>query len=244
MATGFNIILPNGSVERTTTSTFEQRLSICNALLERWSKYCYDNWLSANANHPFSPQNKVKMFLSNLGYFLLTGSGGDDNRIVTRYKEVMNGKRQVPVSQCPEYVEDKMYGLIHTGGVGTLFARDQKAAFEEYMSAVDERVEQKYKRKPKRNKTIRTSVSDRYTAAKKNCSRPIERAVVNTDGQFQFDGKTYQIDMEHVKQYAPKQISEDEVLYDMDCVMCARNLDGTIQIYDQDYYPIDPQFIG
>lgn len=243
MATGYNIILPNGSVERTKASSYEQRLSICEQLIQKWQTYCYNNWMSVNADSPYSPQNKVKMFLSSLGYFLLTGECDDDNRIITRYKDVMNGKRQIPVSSCPDYIEDEMYGMIHSGGPQTQFSKSQSMAFDEYVRCIDENAERKYKRRPSKKRIKHSSSQNRISVATNNRSREIIRAVVNTDGQFIFESNKYQIDLTHVKQYAPKIINDEQSLYDMDCIMCAKSDDGLIEFYDQDYFPIDSTFV-
>lgn len=51
----------------------------------------------------FCGENKVKRFFSGLTYFLLLGN---TEGMVTNYKEMANGKREIPISSCPIQVED------------------------------------------------------------------------------------------------------------------------------------------
>lgn len=55
MATGYNVLLPNGSVSKVKAENTEQRLAICDTLLDKWRDYCEKNWLSVNYKNPFSP---------------------------------------------------------------------------------------------------------------------------------------------------------------------------------------------
>ena len=48
---------------------------------------------------------KTKRFLDGLAYFLL----GTTEGIVSQYKEVMNGRREIPISSCPTSFANMLY---------------------------------------------------------------------------------------------------------------------------------------
>lgn len=84
------------------------------------------NWISANHTDTFCGENKVKRFFSGLTYFLLLGDMED---VVTNYKDMMNGKREIPISSCPQ-IEDLVYG---TGTVLHGQTEESEAAFKKIM---------------------------------------------------------------------------------------------------------------
>ena len=46
---------------------------------------------------------------------MLNGGGTRKCGIVTDYKGMMNGKREIPASSCPSSIAERMYGTVHTG---------------------------------------------------------------------------------------------------------------------------------
>lgn len=78
-------------------------MATARELLSKWEPYCEKNWISVNHADTFCGENKVKRFFSGLTYFLLLGS---TEGMVTNYKEIMNGKREIPISSCPSQIED------------------------------------------------------------------------------------------------------------------------------------------
>lgn len=233
MATGYNIILPNGSVWKVKYSTDEDRERIVDELLKRWTPYCLSNWCSANADTPYSPENKVKMFLSSLGYFLLSGK---TDGVVTYYKDIMHGKREIPFSSCPNQIEDAAYSMTHNGA--PMIEKAQAESFNSFVQNLDERSEKIFGKKIPRVRKHTQTRYDRIAATKSaypTCS--IHRAVVDTEGNFLFNGRQYAIDMKLCKKYAPKETDIGE-LYDMDYVVCV-DAGGDVMFFDADFFRID-----
>lgn len=234
MATGYNVILPNRKQKHVIASTQQQRMKICNELIKKWEQYCEQNWITfIGGNDPYSPQNKVKLFLSSLGYFLLYGN---TDGIVTRYKDIVNRKRQLPVSSCPDYLQDGMYGSVHSGGSQTLYAKQQQRSFNTKLDALDYKAS-KYK-KPTKKKYTQTRY-DRVVAAKNDGAVDMNRHVVDSDGVFQLRDQIYSIDMSKCKSYASKDLGDGDIIYDMDYVISADMNDGSVRFYDANFNRID-----
>ena len=106
----------------------EERLATARELLSTWEPYCLKNWISVNHVDTFCGENKVKRFFSGLTYFLLLGS---TEGMVTNYKEMMNGKREIPISSCPSQIEDLVYG---TGSVLHPQGEQDETAFRKAMA--------------------------------------------------------------------------------------------------------------
>lgn len=51
--------------------------------------------------------------------------------MVTNYKEMMNGKREIPISSCPSQIEDLVYG---TGSILHPQNEQDEAAFRKAMA--------------------------------------------------------------------------------------------------------------
>ena len=71
---------------------------------------------------------------------------GNVEDIVTDYKEVMNGKREIPISSCPPAVENELYG---TG------CDPQTGADDTFFRSMTERLDEKAVKleRPKKKKT-------------------------------------------------------------------------------------------
>ena len=176
-------------------------------MLERWSDYCERNWLN-DGGDLFPPEKKVKLFLDGIAYFLLLGQ---TDGIVTGYKDLMNGKREIPVSSCPSYVENMLYA---SGASADEVSDEENRTFKMMCDELDERaakITQPKKKKPARTRQYQKYWSIRYA----NHGAEIKFANVDTDGYFVVNNKRYRVTSEA---YAPKQTKYGE-LYDMDRII-------------------------
>lgn len=229
VATGYNIFQPSGYVKNVQATTMEERLKVADDLLEKWQGYCESNWVSANSTSPFSPESKVKSFLSSLGYFLIMG-GTDD--IVTDYKQLMNGKREIPVSSCPSFIEDTVYGGIHVNS-NDLSKKAEGECFRGIMEKADYKVSKRYKTMPSRKPKRKTRFDRSEKLRREGGVKELIPAVVDTENVFHLGGATYCIDGEKCEKYSPKE-TKSGVLYDMDRVYCAVDGSGRTMFFDGD----------
>lgn len=237
MATGYNIILPNGSTYHTSTSSLQERLAVCNQLIQAWQEYCYKNWMSGG-DSPWSPENKVKNFLSSLGFFLMIDNS---EGVITRYKNAMNSKREIPVSSCPTYVGDYVYGLHHSCSPDSKFAKGEDESFNVMMEEIDGKVAKTFgkvirKKKPSPNYNKETRY-DRVCQARASGLVKFDRCVVNTDGEFEHQGTHWIINMESCPAYAGHGPDGDE--YAMTYVIVGQDKDGARHFYDEQFHWID-----
>lgn len=178
----------------------------------------------------FCGENKVKRFFSGLTYFLLLGN---TEGMVTNYKEMMNGKREIPISSCPSQIEDLVYG---TGSVLRSSPEDEAAMFEK--TTVEETPVKKGK------KTVTNEKAAKIKVLRKECGYDalISYCTVYTDNTFKYDGELYKIS-NTVEAYAPKKTALG-VLYDMDKIICVKCSDGRVCFYTANYDPIDSNLIS
>lgn len=177
----------------------------------------------------FCGENKVKRFFSGLTYFLLLG---DTEGMVTSYKDIMNGKREIPISSCPPQIEDLVYG---TGCMLHPQNEEEDGAFAK--DADEPPVPQKKGRKPvfsEREKKIRQMYKDCPGASISYC-------LVDTDNRFVYGGERYEIDAA-VEEYAPKHTALG-TLYDMDQILCLKMKDSSIRFYTTKYDPISESLV-
>lgn len=214
--TGYHVVDPGGHLLRLQAETFEERLEIVSRLVEKWADYCTRNWISSNVKEKWSPENKVKSFLDGLAYFLMQGRIGTDGDIVTDYKNIMNGKREIPVSSCPPSVANALYGwgfdprqgADDTGFTVMTEMLDEKAA----------KVERPKKKKPFVHKPPRREL---YAKAIGTDAYVFEEYRVDTANTFSTpDGGQYCI-ASSVPQYCPVMTAEG-LLYDMDKIIRIR----------------------
>ena len=228
MAIGYNVIQPNGIVKEIRVKSAEERDSVVCDQLNRWGEYCDRNWISVNYSDPFCSENKVKRFLNSLAYFLMLGNTGG---IVTDYKRVVDGKREIPISSCPSYVEDIVYG---TGNTLIPTNEDEHSAFQSILERLDEKAK-KYRPNDGKKKPARKAVCTRYDKIKGIRALIGDAAYyypsVNTLNEFTLNGKTYRID-DSVSEYAGKNMADGDILYDMDKIVCALTPDGKIHYFD------------
>lgn len=172
----------------------------------------------------FCGEKKVKLFLNGLGYFLMLGHL---EGIVTDYKAKKTASREIPISSCPAYVEDAVYGTT-----ASLFIKKEDIT----LSLPTEESKKKNVRRKKADSSRIAKVRAFKEAA--NHGSGYEYVPVDTDGSFTFGGKDYQIDMRKVPAYAGKETYEG-TLYDMDKVICMKMMDGNVSFFDMELSPIE-----
>jgi len=170
----------------------------------------------------FCGENKVKRFFSGLVYFLLLGN---TEGMVTNYKDIMNGKREIPISSCPSQIEDWVYG---TGSV--LYPQGEDAPVIEL---ADDHVPEK-----KGKNAVKSEREVKLRALRKECGydATFTYCTVDTENRFSYEGKKFVIDSS-VEAYAPKSTPHG-LLYDMDKIICVKSRDGLVRYYTAKYDPI------
>lgn len=163
----------------------------------------------------------------------------DTEGIVTDYKDILNGKREVPVSSCPRSVEYALYG----NGAPPDDDGERESGFEVLLDNLDrkaERMERRRaapKKKPQRVSRIARSEQIRNELGVCEFFFP----VVNTDNEFELFGSRYHISNLAV-QYDPKQTAEG-ALYDMDHIACAVRGHEVLAFFDQNLTRIPDELI-
>lgn len=222
----YQVYLPNGATWRLSVGTLEERKAKVDELLATWKPYCLSAW-DKDDGSMYSPANKVKRFLNSLAYYLLLGN---TEGIVTDYKDMMNGKREIPVSSCPTSIENLVYSSSSMGksdGGGD--------DLSEFLANLDDLP------KPKRYKKKETRY-DRVMAAREEIGPCFRRCVVNTDNEFVFDDKTYRIDV----RLAPQYDCDDEGVYGMDNIWVAYDMEDhpvRLGFYDQNFTKINSEAV-
>lgn len=152
---------------------------------------------------------------------------------MTNYKEIMNGKREIPISSCPPQVEDLLYG---TGSVLHPQTEEDEAVFVRAME--EPLVPEKKGRKPVSNER---EMKIKQMRSECGTTTEFSYCLVDTDNRFTFDGERYEIDSA-VEDYAPKHTVLG-TLYDMDRIVCVRLKNGAVRFYTMKYDPIDSSLI-
>lgn len=240
MPVGYNVIQPNGIVKKQRVQSDEERRAAVDEQLQRWSEYCNRNWISVNYGDPFCPENKVKLFLNGLAYFLMLGNTGG---IVTDYKRVADGKREIPISSCPSYVEDLVYG---TGSTLMPANDDEDAVFQATLERLDEKAKKLCphdKRNARKTKAVSKTRYDKIQKIK-SIIGPADffYPIVDTDNIFSFNGSNHRID-DLVSGYSGKRVGDCDVLYDMDKIICAVCPDGQTYYFDMNMEAIPNEYI-
>lgn len=153
---------------------------------------------------------------------------------MTDYKRIADGKREIPISSCPSYVDDLLYGTGMT-------LASQNEHEESFRSALDNKDDFVIKTRKSKQKSSNT----RYEKIRRIESfigkSEYFYPIVNTDNEFVFQGKRYRID-NRVAGYNGKNVGSD-TLYDMDKIVCAISPDGKIYFFDMNMDLIPNQYI-
>lgn len=157
---------------------------------------------------------------------------------MTDYKEMANGKREIPMSSCPSYIEDQLYSSASVPGTDQ--RRDENEVFHEMMRDIDERTAKIKKPAPKRRKALPT-VYDKIQLIRERFGRDIKfvHVPVDTEGVFLYGGETWRV---NEPQYQATSSKDGEQVYGMDTVICASGLLG-LYFFDMNYEQIMPQKI-
>ena len=162
---------------------------------------------------------KVKRFLDSLAYCLLFGN---TKGIETEYKKVMHAKREIPVSNCPSFVENMLYA---SGSATAQIDRDEHDAFRVMTDELDWKAERYEMQKPKRER-----IESRFHKHNRLGIHGGEWCRVDTDGVFEYNGFKFMIDPFAV-QFQPVETAFGE-LYDMDKILVVGEPPA---FYDMDY---------
>lgn len=176
----------------------------------------------------------MKLFLDGLAYFLMRS---DTEGIVTDYKDILNGKREVPVSSCPRSVEYSFFGN------GAPPENEDGERFELLLENLDRKAErmERHKAAPKKKapRVSRIARSEQIREELGQCEFVFP--IVDTNNEFDLLDERYRIS-ERVKQYAPKHTAEGD-LFDMDHIACAVRGGTVIAFFDSDLRHIPNDFI-
>ena len=174
----------------------------------------------------FSPESKVKLFLDSLAYYYLLGN---TQGIVTDYKKVMHAKREIPVSNCPAYVENLLYSTV---GTTSQADREEAASFKTMLEKLDATAE-----KYETQKATRKKSESLFHKKNRLGIHGGEWCRVDTENKF-WHGKThYQIDKKET-QYQPVDTEYGEY-YAMDKILVTDN-----GCYDMNYDKVNVYWIG
>lgn len=153
---------------------------------------------------------------------------GNTGGIVTDYKDIMNGKREIPISSCPPCVEDAVYG---GGSTISPDSPDEESRFEQLLDKLDRRAEKAEKKKsPVRKKTV-TRMDKVKAIRARHGACEFSYPIVDTENCFMFRGEEYVISDQAV-QYGSKTTELGE-LFDMDRIVCVTANSETF-FYDMD----------
>ena len=162
----------------------------------------------------------MKRFLDSLAYFFMIGNM---QGIETDYKRVMHTKREIPVSNCPSFIENMLYS---TGGATDSIDQEERASFMVMTEWLDERAEKYEAQKPQRKRQ-----ESKFQKRKRLGIRDGVWCRVDTDGLFEYNGRKYEIDKDEI-QYQPVE-TEIGLLYDMDRILVSGT--DTVEFYDMNY---------
>ncbi len=162
----------------------------------------------------------MKRFLDSIAYCLLIGN---TKGIETDYKKVMHARREVPISNCPAFVENMVYA---TGGTTDAIDREECAGFKVMVDELDAKADKYEKQKVRKAPT-----ESMYHKRNRIGIHGGEWCRVDTDGVFEHNGIRYRIDPDEV-QYQPVE-TEFGDLYDMDRILATD--DTPNKFYDMLY---------
>jgi len=220
----YKLILPDGKTWRLEIGTLDERKKVAEDLIEKWKPYCLNGW-DKDDGDVYSPANKVKRFLNSLAYYLLFD---DTEGIVTDYKEQVTGKREIPISSCPE-IEDAVYSSSSPPQKNS----DQDWSLRQYPE--EEKKTSTRKKIPKKETRW-----DRIQSFRKRYPHagPSKPHPVDTENKFVCEDHVYQIDIVAAPQYS----ANSDGVYGMDKVWSSMTSDGLL-FFDQDFKKLSPEAV-
>lgn len=152
------------------------------------------------------------------------------------YKEAVNRKREIPVSSCPTQFEHRLYSGQHLKNT-----QAEKILFDELLNQLDEKGPQTGKNdRPKKSR--HTDHETRFRRVERIRERHPDSTFtfccVNTDNEFSFEGRRYQIDAS-IREYQPIETAHGS-LYDADQIVVVHSKDGLTHFYSQQLTAIEP----
>lgn len=159
---------------------------------------------------------------------------------MTDYKDVYNGKRELPISSCPSSVKALLFS---SGPPGVVDAKGEQEQFEMMLERLDERAETKKKARPRPGALRQEPRQEKLWRIKKahpGCA--LEFCRVDTDWVFQHSGKKYRIDAS-VTAYGCVQ-TKSGVYYPMDKILVVTDCPGIRHYYTQSIEGIDGNLIS
>lgn len=144
--------------------------------------------------------------------------------IETDYKKVVRGSRELPMSSCPSYIEDAMYG-----SGSTIKRQEDEESFSHVLDTVDAKTQKlsAYYKKPSTRRRKSEDEETRYDrfsrvsealGIKAGC---FSHAVVDVSGEFEFSGSRYVIT---APQYEGELLPDGDIFFAMDRVICVDGL--------------------
>ena len=118
--------------------------------------------------------------MDSLAYGLLLGR---TDGIETEYKQIMHARREIPVSNCPSFIENMIYS---TGGTTDAIDREESAVFKVMTDELDQRSE-----KYERSRAKKDPVESKHQKHNRLGIHDGEWCRVDTDGVFEFCGSKY-----------------------------------------------------
>lgn len=189
----------------------------------------------------FDPESKVKFMLNGLSNILLRNHM---DGILTEYKKMKIGKHEIPISVCASMFGNELYSereKIDNGEEKTRLVDIMEEAARKYDEARDaknskSRRDEIAMKKPKKSPPTRRQKIE--AVRKKFDVKKFTYARVDTCNEFYYDGKHYRIP-DCVTAYQPKRTKDEDMIYDMDQILCAEDADGRTQFFDMNIEPVD-----
>lgn len=172
----------------------------------------------------------MKLFLNSIGYLILLSNqkANLENGVIEHRKEVAIGDKEIPMSACSFDVADMAYAK-----------RGKPSSDMPELGFDDTRDKRPVGKKSTGKQLTRSQIIQQI---RKDCgTNEFHFVSVDTDNCFNLNHVTYRIDSA-VTQYSPKQV-KDDLLYDMDKIVCVEDKHGGFRFYDQDFSLIDSSLI-
>lgn len=222
--------LPNGMKKRIFG------LDDVESVQAEWGDYIERNWISPQQKM-FAPESKVKFMLEGLANIILRP---DMSGLLTEYQKMKIAKYEIPLSSCAPILEDTLYSRHVKKDNGEekekleMYMEDAARKFDEAKAARLKNQPSKKKPKtfpPTRRQKIESVRKDHNITKFKFCR-------VDTENVFCYGDWYFQIPKDNEK-YAGKVLKDGDVIYDMDCVLCAETSQGELLFFDMDIAPIN-----
>ncbi len=206
-------------------------------VLDTWREYIENNWISPQnkKNSLFDPESKVKYMLEGLANILLRNHM---DGILTEYKKMKIGKYEFPFSSCASLFADEIYSefLKNDNGEEERKLNDLMA---EMARRYDEAKSAKTRNKPRPAKTFPSTRRQKIERIRKeNDVKMFEFVRVDTNNEFEWRGTYYRIP-DYISVYRPKQTKDEDLIYDMDQILCAETEFGKVLFFDMNIEPVE-----